>query len=441
MPRRIGCVGNRLALAGANNASHTFPVRIGSLLASLSLVVTGCGLPAVALATTYTVTTLGDPDPVSDLQLSLREAVKMAGNGDTVDFAGGLNGTITLLHGEIPVQQSIMIEGPGPASISIDGNAASRIFNIGSSDGSTLDVTISGLGLTNGRAKGGNGGALVSYATNLTIDHCVITGNGATGTGGGLAINGNNWTIADSLVSGNASGSDGGGLSGFTPYNGVAPSSEVVESSTFIDNTSGADGAAIALSVALIPVGGDPPSGPITITLINSTLARNIAIGAGGGVYANGSASDAMTIASSTIVDNQAGTGGGIDVGGTSVLVDSIVANNATVALSGGDLAGSFNANYNLITVPATAMLTGGHNIIGKDPLLGELGMNGGPTPTFLPTTGSPVIDAGDPAFTSPPEFDQRGLDRVVNSAIDIGSVERQLTEDDVFRDGFEPNP
>jgi hypothetical protein len=53
---------------------------------------------------THTVATLGDPGPT--LQLTLRQAVMMAGSGDTIDFAAGLTGTITLLHGEIPIKQS-----------------------------------------------------------------------------------------------------------------------------------------------------------------------------------------------------------------------------------------------------------------------------------------------------------------------------------------------
>jgi len=72
--------------------------------------------------------------------------------------------------------------------------------------------------------------------------------------------------------------------------------------------------------------------------------------------------------------------------------------------------------------------------------MLGEIGMNGGPTPTRLPMPKSPVIDAGDPAFAPPPIGDQRGLPRIVNQVIDLGAVERQRAEDDVFRDGFEVN-
>ncbi len=297
-------------------------------------------------------------------------------------------------------------------------------------------MTIDGLTLTGGSVTGDNGGAILSNGANLTISNCAIVGNSASGAGGGLSIGGSNWTVTGTLVRGNTSGSNGGGLSAFNAYNGVAASSEVIDSSSFIDNTSGGSGGAIALSIALIP--GDPPIGPAAINLTNVTIAANTASSPGGGVYANGGASNVLTIASSTIVDNSADTAGGIDVAGTATLVDSIVANNPVLSLSGGDLAGSFTANYNLIKTPATATLTGAHNIIGVDPLLGELGMNGGPTPTLLPIPNSPAIDAGDPAFASPPIYDQRGLPRIVNTVIDIGAVERQAVEDDLFRDGVE---
>jgi hypothetical protein len=58
--------------------------------------------------------------------------------------------------------------------------------------------------------------------------------------------------------------------------------------------------------------------------------------------------------------------------------------------------------------------------------LLGPLADNGGPTWTHALLTGSPAIGAGDPNFTSPPDFDQRGpgFPRVVSGRIDIGAFE-----------------
>ncbi len=64
------------------------------------------------------------------------------------------------------------------------------------------------------------------------------------------------------------------------------------------------------------------------------------------------------------------------------------------------------------------------------DPLLEPLGDNGGDTFTHHPMMNSPVIDRGNPAFSPPPEMDQRGSDRVQDgdrngtARIDIGAVE-----------------
>ncbi|HEY2395779.1 MAG TPA: choice-of-anchor Q domain-containing protein [Rudaea sp.] len=430
----------RTALAGPGTPGRALtlhrqrrPSAAGSILRAIFLLLVQA---AGAHATTYTVATLGDPGPT--LQLTLRGAVAMAGSGDTVDFASGLSGTITLKQGEIAITRSLTIHGPGPDVISVSGDAKSRIFAISNADGTPIDVTIDGLTLADGSVKDDNGGAILSNDANLTINRCVIAGNSATGTGGGVAIGGYNWMISDSLIAGNKSGSNGGGLSAFIPYDGIAPASEVTESSSFIGNSSGGSGGAIALSLALIPAPGAPPTGPITIELVNVTITDNTSTSAGGGVFANGGASDVLTIASSTIVDNSASTAGGIDALGTATLIDSIVADNPVLALSGGDLAGTFTANYDLVRNPGLAALNGAHNIVGVDPMLGELGMNGGPTPTLLPAANSPVLDTGDPAFMPPPDDDQRGLPRVANGVIDIGAVERQTLEDDVFRNGFE---
>jgi hypothetical protein len=60
--------------------------------------------------------------------------------------------------------------------------------------------------------------------------------------------------------------------------------------------------------------------------------------------------------------------------------------------------------------------------------MLGPLQDNGGPTFTHALLSGSPAIDAGDPNFTPPPYYDQRGPNfwRVRNGRIDIGSFEVQ---------------
>ena len=64
---------------------------------------------------------------------------------------------------------------------------------------------------------------------------------------------------------------------------------------------------------------------------------------------------------------------------------------------------------YNLSSDDGGEFLTGPGDQINTDPLLGPLQDNGGPTFTHELLPGSPAIDAGDPNFTPPPFFDQRG--------------------------------
>ena len=89
---------------------------------------------------------------------------------------------------------------------------------------------------------------------------------------------------------------------------------------------------------------------------------------------------------------------------------------------------GVLSLGYNLSNDNGNGFLTGPGDQIDTDPMVGPLQHNGGPTLTHAMLPGSPAINAGDPNFTPPPFFDQRGLgfDRVVNGRIDIGSSELQ---------------
>jgi hypothetical protein len=83
---------------------------------------------------------------------------------------------------------------------------------------------------------------------------------------------------------------------------------------------------------------------------------------------------------------------------------------------------------YNLASDNGGGFLTGPSDQINTDPMLGPLQDNGGPTFTHELLSGSPAIDHGNPTFTPPPHYDQRGLGyrRVANGRIDIGSFEVQ---------------
>ena len=86
--------------------------------------------------------------------------------------------------------------------------------------------------------------------------------------------------------------------------------------------------------------------------------------------------------------------------------------------------------------------MTGPGDQINTDPLLGPLHNNGGPTVTHALLPGSRAIDAGDPSFTPPPDYDQRGagFPRVVNGRIDIGAFEVQPAGPCPRRDAYRKN-
>src|SRR6266700_7287584 len=90
-------------------------------------------------ADTITVTNTNDSGPGS-----LRQAVADANDSDTIDFA--VTGTIGLTSGELLVDKSIIISGPGADNLALDGNAISRVFHIDTNK----NVTISALAITNG---------------------------------------------------------------------------------------------------------------------------------------------------------------------------------------------------------------------------------------------------------------------------------------------------
>src|SRR2546423_3772236 len=102
-----------------------------------------CALAISGRADVITVANTNDSGPGS-----LRQALIDANDGDTVTFA--VTGSIGLMKGELLVNSSITISGPGTANLAIDSNAMSRVFHIG--PGKT--VAISGLSIMNGRAFG-----------------------------------------------------------------------------------------------------------------------------------------------------------------------------------------------------------------------------------------------------------------------------------------------
>ena len=167
-------------------------------------------------------------------------------------------------------------------------------------------------------------------------------------------------------------------------------------------------------------------SGDSTLTISNSTFSGNAASLSGGAIFNLA----ALQLANSTLNDNSAGfLAGGIVNFGPLQIGNTILnagASGVNLYVNGGGTVTSLG--YNISSDDAGGFLTGPGDQLFTNPMLGPLQDNGGPTFTHALLPGSPAIDAGDPNFTPPPLFDQRGsgFDRVVKGRIDKGSFEVQ---------------
>ncbi len=326
-----------------------------------------------------------------------------------------------------------------------------------------IEVDTSGTANLTGATSDQNGGAglyLEAYTGGkISVDSAASTSNAEVGaivelyTGGKIDIK--NSTISDNDLQGVAIGTDGN-----DGQNAVA----TITATTIKNNGSGrVDGGGVDIEDAVnltvkiadstisgntasagggIYVEGDSDADEapaVYLTLENSTVSGNVADTIGG-VYVAGidlSADSEINILNSTITNNTTQLGGPAGVGFigtfTATIRNSILAGNIDEPAEYGDLGlySYLDIDYSLIQTPhfsADASIAAGTgNITGVSAKLGPLANNGGPTFTHLPLSGSPAINAGEPAFATL-AYDQRGLDRVFDR-LDMGAVEVQLSE------------
>jgi len=130
-----------------------------------------------------TVNTLADENDgsCSDGDCSLRDAIQVAGGGDTITFS--MSGTIALTLGQLVMNKNLAISGPGASHLTLSGNNASRVLFI--QEGA--NVTLSDLTIADGQASGGDdkGGGIYNLG-HLTLRRCIIADNQADWDGGGI---------------------------------------------------------------------------------------------------------------------------------------------------------------------------------------------------------------------------------------------------------------
>lgn len=272
-----------------------------------------------ASAATFIVTSLADSGSGS-----LRATVAAAASGDSINITA--TGTLTLTSGEIPVTKALTIAGPGATSLTISGNATSRIFKVSATTAGAEDapLSLSGVTLASGYASGtcpvpatGSGGAIAATES-LSLSDVVISNSHAARNGGALAWalrrNGQSLTLSNVRVSGNSAGcasATAGGIGGgiFAGYDSsvssAATGTVTLLNTRFLGNSAQRHGGGIALT------------GPVSATISGARLSGNTAVtGYGGALYlAPPSVSTvtppAATVSNSELSSNLAALAGG----------------------------------------------------------------------------------------------------------------------------------
>jgi predicted outer membrane repeat protein len=377
--------------------------RLGRLGVLLSLTIAALSLwAAPASAAIFPVTTNADSGAGS-----LRQAITDANsNGTADDIPINVTGNIDLLSALPLITTPMTITGPGANNLnvrrasSVPAGTQFRFLALTHPSGAT--VTIQGLTMSGARATGFAGGAVIMGGLGTLMLDSVLFDDNRSGQGGAVFFD-----------------------RGFTS----------IRNSTFSNNQADFGGAILGSQFTPNVGNGE---------IVNSTIVGNKANDFGGGVYTNVSH---IQILSSTIVNNVGAaddTGGG---GGTYNGASDALAFNVANTLYAGNVIGTTSpvadqcggahtsSGYNLRATAEAGCtgFTGTGDVVNANPMIGSLGQNGGPTPTIPLLTGSPAINAGNPAtpadntFPACPTTDQRGLPRGAGgNRCDIGAFEVQ---------------
>lgn len=399
----------------------------------------------------YVVTTLSDTIDAYDGVTSLREAIALAANDDSttdndrIEFSSNLfasgPGTITLSHDgndsdtapdQLVIDSAITINGQGHDQLTISGNDLTRVFVVNSG----LNVEFDGLTITKGKvAVGLDGGGIYNLGF-LVLDGVVLHDNEAGRQGGGIySANGSRLRLIDTTVSGNSASEAGGIKTRSSVENAL-----IIESSAIVSNT--------AANIGGLFISGESDGSTKTAKIINSTFSGNIATaGHAGAILVNGSF--VVTIVNSTITKNIAsGDGGGIRNSGSPItLHNTIVAGNTSSNVYTFDWYNSSaqsGSSNNLIGINGNVGLTNNTNgnrvgttSVPLAPGLAPLADTGGSTWTHALLASSPAIDKGSnvraiDSVGNALTLDQRGSSRNVDSGavgptggtVDIGAFE-----------------
>jgi hypothetical protein len=285
-----------------------------------------------------------------------------------------------------------------------------------------VSATLTRVRVLNNTAQRRGGGIDAYFQGVVTITDSVISGNIANDSGGGglhLTWGGANYArpatlhLRNSEVSGNAAPAAGG----INLLNALAGSQTpaTTANSSIINSTISGNTATTSTA------GGIQLYGNVGLLLANATVAMNAAQGATAGsagirlVAGNNNGDTAqpanvpatLTIDSSIVAGNAASTGTTPDLNGVAPYPGSVTVNNSLVQ-----------------THNASIVISGAGNLFDVAPVLGPLGLNGGPTRTHALLAGSPALNAGSNPLSLTTDQRGTGFPRVSGAAADMGAYE-----------------
>ena len=281
------------------------------------------------------------------------------------------------------------------------------------------------------------GGAIYSENGTLTVLGSHFSSNRASRQGGAIYCQDSDAVIQDSGFENNVADLDGGAIFHLDSANapllvvnsqiknnsginggGIFARNADIENSAIIDNsaTAGDGGGLHALN---------------QFTLTNSTISGNSATGVGGGIHLTrllSTPKPTSSILYSTITDNQGVNGANLSVEkGYPLNRFSINSSVFSGPILGTNCVGTSKVNsqgHNLVS-DSSCGFGESTDLIGVDPELEPLSLNGGSTLNHSLASLSPAIDGGDPARC--PAVDQRFVTRFFNGGCDIGAIEADV--------------
>ncbi|MBK9974900.1 MAG: hypothetical protein IPP14_09010 [Planctomycetes bacterium] len=404
-------------------------------------------------AATLTVTNLSDSGAGS-----LRQTCIDAVTGDTIVFQPGLAGGITFASEINLGAKALTITGNadalGAATVTLDGNAATRLLSTGAA------ISLDTLALYQGYAIGAEGGAINS-TSNVTCTACTFLADYATSQGGAICCNGGGVTCTGCTFEANFINTGFGGaiycILGDVVCTDCLFSQNIIYSSgdggaiyqvgfghtvTCTDCTFYSNLAINDYTTPTVGNGGAIYCNGDGITCTGCTFYANIALKEGGAIYAQ---VYGITCTDCTFSTNN-GIGRCIRTSSAQVTITNcIVADQYAGSMFAGLFATFTSGGHNICTAAAADVpwMNATGDQMGTDPMLGPLQDNGGPVPTMRPLIGSPAIDKGGGSVTT---TDARGFTRPADDAAianatggdgrDIGAVEFELPDITLLRDG-----